>query len=127
MLNVSTVEREVHTENRLVVGVDVSKDKLDLYADHTDPAESRRQELDGEVPNRSGEIESVLQELAGYAEEKDLEGLLVVNRPGDTRINFSRRPVGSVMRLPTPTESTSRRQARSSPGIRVRPTRWTPG
>ena len=81
MLNVSTVEREVHTETRLVVGVDVSKDKLDLYADHTDPAESRRQELDGEVPNRSGEIESVLQELAGYAEEKDLEGLLVICEP----------------------------------------------
>ena len=52
MLNVSTVAREVHTDNLLVVGVDVSKGKLDLYADHTDPAESRRQELDGQVPNR---------------------------------------------------------------------------
>jgi len=81
MLNVSTVEREVHTDNLLVVGVDVSKDKLDLYADHTDPAESRRQELDGQIPNRGDEIEAMLRELATYAEEKSLEGLLVICEP----------------------------------------------
>ena len=81
MLNVSTVAREVHTDNLLVVGVDVSKGKLDLYADHTDPAESRRQELDGQIPNRSDEIEAMLHKLATCAEEKGLEGLLLICEP----------------------------------------------
>ena len=81
MLNVTEVHEEIHTENLLVVGVDVSKDKLDLYADHTDPADNQRQELDGEIPNRSDEIEEMLRRLAGYAEEKGLEGLLVICEP----------------------------------------------
>jgi transposase len=81
MLNVTTVRDEVHTENLLVVGVDVSKDKLDLYAEHTDPPEECRQKLDGQVPNRSDEIKAILRKLAGYAEEKRLEGLLVVCEP----------------------------------------------
>ena len=80
-VNVSTVEREVHTDNLLVVGVDVSKDKLDLHADHTDPVEKLRQELDGEIPNRGDEIEEMLRRLAGCAEEKGLEGLLVICEP----------------------------------------------
>ncbi|MCS4039958.1 IS110 family transposase [Salinibacter ruber] len=81
MLNVTTVRDEVHTENLLVVGVDVSKDKLDLYAEHTDPSENRRQELDSQIPNRSDEIEAMLCEFASYAEERGLEGLLVICEP----------------------------------------------
>lgn len=81
MLNVTNVRREVHTENLLVVGVDVSKNKLDLYAEHTDSAENRLQELDGQIPNRSDEIDAMLRKLAGYAEEKSLEGLLVICEP----------------------------------------------
>ena len=81
MLNVTNVRREVHTENLLVVGVDVSKDKLDLYAEHIDSGENCRQELDGQIPNRNEEIEAMLRELAGYAEERSLEGLLVVCEP----------------------------------------------
>lgn len=81
MLNVTTVRDEVHTENLLVVGVDVSKDKLDLYAEHTDSGENCRQELDGQIPNRNDEIEAMLHEFAGYAEERGLEGLLVVCEP----------------------------------------------
>jgi transposase len=81
MLNVTNVRREVHTENLLVVGVDVSKDKLDLYAEHTDLAVNRHQEVEGQIPNRSGEIEEMLRKLAGYAEEKGLEGLLVICEP----------------------------------------------
>lgn len=81
MLNVTTVRDEVHTENLLVVGVDVSKDKLDLYAEHTDSGENCRQEFDGQIPNRNDEIEAMLRELAGYAEERGLEGLLVVCEP----------------------------------------------
>ena len=81
MLNVSTVEREVHTENRLVVGVDVSKDKLDLYAEHTEPTEDRRYELDDQIRNQTAPIERIFEELADYAEEGGLEGLLVVCEP----------------------------------------------
>ena len=43
--------------------------------------EKLRQELDGEIPNRSDEIEEMLRRLAGYAEEKGLEGLLVICEP----------------------------------------------
>ena len=59
----------------------MSKDKLDLHADHTDPVEKLRQELDGEIPNRGDEIEEMLRRLAGCAEEKGLEGLLVICEP----------------------------------------------
>jgi hypothetical protein len=51
MLNITNVGREVQIENLLIVGVDVSKDKLDLYAEHTDPDETHRQELDGVYSN----------------------------------------------------------------------------
>lgn len=81
MLNVTEVRREVHTADLLVVGVDVSKNKLDFYAEHTDSAEDCRQELNGQIPNRSDEIEEMLPKLAGYAEEKGLEGLLIVCEP----------------------------------------------
>lgn len=81
MLNVTEVRQEIHTENLLVVGVDVSKDKLNLYAKHTDPSENRRQELDGQILNRTDKIEAMLHRLAGYAEQKGLEGLLVVCEP----------------------------------------------
>jgi transposase len=81
MLNITNVRREVQIENLLVVGVDVSKDKLDLYAEHTDSAETHRQELDGELPNRNDQIEAMLRELEEYADEKGLGGLLVVCEP----------------------------------------------
>lgn len=81
MLNVTTVRREVRTEDLLVVGVDVSKNKLDVYADHTDPVEDCRQELSGQIRNRSDEIEEMLRTLASYAEKKALEGLLVICEP----------------------------------------------
>jgi transposase len=81
MLNITDVRREVQIENLLVVGVDVSKDKLDLYAEHTDPAETHHQELDGELPNRNDQIEAMLRELEEYADKKGLDGLLVVCEP----------------------------------------------
>lgn len=34
MLNVTEIREDIHVHNRLVVGVDVSKDKLDAYAKH---------------------------------------------------------------------------------------------
>jgi len=81
MLNITDVRREVQIENLLVVGVDVSKNKLDLYAEHTDPAETHHQELDGELPNRNDQIEAMLRELEEYADKKGLDGLLVVCEP----------------------------------------------
>lgn len=81
MLNVTDVHREVHTENLLVVGVDVSKDKLNLYAEHVRQAETSQREIEGQIPNRTDEIEATLQELADYAEEAGLEGLLVICEP----------------------------------------------
>lgn len=135
MLNITTVRDEVHTENLLVVGVDVSKDKLDLYADHTDPADNQRQELDGEIPNRSDEIEEMLRRLAGYAEEKGLEGLLVICEPTggyeDQLFETARRlghetayANGEHVSKASVIESGA---ASSSPGIRARLTRWTLG
>jgi len=81
MLNVTEVRQEIHTENLLVVGVDVSKDKLDFYAKHAAPTEGRRYELDDQIRNRTAQIEATLTELASYAEEKGLEGLFVVCEP----------------------------------------------
>ena len=81
MLNVTEVHEEIHTENLLVVGVDVSKDKLDLYAEHTEPTEDRRYELDDQIRNQTAPIERIFEELADYAEEGGLEGLLVVCEP----------------------------------------------
>ena len=75
------MRHEVHTEHLLVVGVDVSKDTLDLYAEHTTPARDMREELDGQIPNRTDPIEEMLHELATYAEANGLEGLLVVCEP----------------------------------------------
>jgi len=81
MLNVTEVRQEIHTENRLVVGVDVSKAKLDLYAEHAEPTENRLYKLDDQIRNQTGTIEGALTELAGYAEKNGLEGLLVVCEP----------------------------------------------
>jgi transposase len=81
MLNVTEVRHEIHTENLLVVGVDVSKDKLNLYAEHTEPTDNRRYEIDDQIRNRTAAIEGALEELAGYAEKKGLEGLLVICEP----------------------------------------------
>lgn len=39
------VLQETHTENCLVVGVDVSKDKLDLYAERTEPTSGYEEAL----------------------------------------------------------------------------------
>jgi transposase len=81
MLNVTEVRQEIHTENRLVVGVDVSKAKLDFYAEHAEPTENRLYKLDDQIRNQTGAIEAALTELAGYAEKNGLEGLLVVCEP----------------------------------------------
>lgn len=131
MLNVSTVEREVHTENLLVVGVDVSKDKLDLYADHTDPTESRRQELDGQIPNRSDEIEAMLHKLATYAEEKGLEGLLLICEPTG---GYENQLFETARRLGHETAYANGEHVSKASVIdpesfrdRARQTRWTPG
>lgn len=81
MLNITKVRREVHADNLLVVGVDVSKDTLDLYAELEGASEGQRRKLDGQIPNRLGEIEAVLRTLAARAAEAGLEGLLVVCEP----------------------------------------------
>jgi transposase len=81
MLNITEVRHEVHTEHRLVVGVDVSKDTLDLYAEHTRSAKDLREELNGQIPNRTAPIEEMLHELTTYAEANGLDGLLVVCEP----------------------------------------------
>lgn len=83
MLNITDVRKEVHTENLLTIGVDVSKDKLDAFAEHTrgDRQGGSSQELDAQIPNRTEKIEAMLEEFSAYAEEVGLEGLLVVCEP----------------------------------------------
>jgi len=80
MLNVTEIREEIHVQNRLVVGVDVSKDKLDAYAKHVRSEESGV-ELNDQIPNRTAAIESMLDRWVEYAKENGLEGLLVVCEP----------------------------------------------
>lgn len=80
MLNVTEIREEIHVHNRLVVGVDVSKDKLDAYAKHV-RSEGSGVELSDQIPNRTAAIESTLDQWAEYAKENGLQGLLVVCEP----------------------------------------------
>lgn len=80
MLNVTEIREEIHVHNRLVVGVDVSKDKLDAYAKHVS-SKGSGVELNDQIPNRTAAIESMLDQWAEYAKENGLEGLLVVCEP----------------------------------------------
>lgn len=79
MLNITDVRKEVHTENLLVIGVDVSKDTLDAFAKHAQ--EEGHQELNAQIPNRTAKIEAMLEEFSAYAKEVGLEGLLIVCEP----------------------------------------------
>lgn len=80
MLNVTEIREEIHAHDRLVVGVDVSKDKLDAYAKHVN-ADGNGAELSDQIPNRTAAIESMLSQWVHYAEDNDLKGLLVVCEP----------------------------------------------
>lgn len=80
MLKVTEIREEIHAHNRLVVGVDVSKEKLDAYAKHI-TSEGSTAELNDQIPNRTAAIESMLERWITYAEDKGLEGLLVVCEP----------------------------------------------
>lgn len=80
MLNVTETHEEIHVQDQLVIGVDVSKDKLDAYGKEV-TSTGNSVELSDQISNRTGAIESMLGRWANYAEEKDLEGLLVVCEP----------------------------------------------
>lgn len=80
MLNVTEIHEEIHAQDLLVVGVDVSKDKLDAYGKQV-TSKGSCVELSDQIPNRTGAIESMLGRWSNYAEERALEGLLVVCEP----------------------------------------------
>jgi len=81
MPNVTEIHEEIHAQGRLIVGVDVSKNKLDVYAEHADPGSDTRAKLSDQIPNQTAAIETMLEEWAGYADRHDLDGLLVVCEP----------------------------------------------
>jgi len=81
MPNVTEIHEEIHAQGRLVVGVDVSKDKLDAYGEHADPDSGTRTALSDQIPNQTAAIETMLNEWADYAEQNGLDGLLVVCEP----------------------------------------------
>jgi transposase len=81
MPNITEIHEEIHAQSRLVVGVDVSKDKLNLYAEHADPGSGTRSELRDQIRNQTTAIETMLDEWADYADQNGLDGLLVVCEP----------------------------------------------
>ena len=86
MPNITEIHEEIHAQSRLIVGVDVSKDKLNVYAEHANPGSGTREELDDQIRNRTVAIETMLNEWADYADQNGLNGLLVVCEPtGDKR------------------------------------------
>lgn len=81
MPNITEIHEEIHAQSRLVVGIDVSKDKLNVYAEHADPGSGTRAELDDQIRNQTSAIETMLDEWADYANQNGLDGLLVVCEP----------------------------------------------
>jgi len=81
MPNITEIHEEIHAQSRLIVGVDVSKDKLNVYAEHANPGSGTREELDDQIRNRTVAIETMLNEWADYADQNGLNGLLVVCEP----------------------------------------------
>jgi hypothetical protein len=81
MPNITEIHEEIHAQSRLVVGIDVSKDKLNVYAQHADPGSGTRAELDDQIRNQTSAIETMLDEWADYANQNGLDGLLVVCEP----------------------------------------------
>lgn len=80
MLNVERVRQEINVHDHLVVSFDVSKDWLDGLATHR-IGSAQYQEIEIRLRNRTQAIEQKLHELAGYAEDENLEGLWVICEP----------------------------------------------
>ncbi len=81
MLNVRQIDREVNTDQRLTVCVDVSRDWLDGFALHTHGARGGASTIDVRCRNTMETIEQQPSELYEYAQETGLEGLCVVCEP----------------------------------------------
>jgi transposase len=81
MPNITEIHEEIHAQSRLVVGVDVSKNKLNVYAEHADPGSGTRAELNDQIRNQTTAIETMLDEWGDYANRNGLDGLLVVCEP----------------------------------------------
>lgn len=81
MPNITQITREVNVDNLLVLCFDVSKDRLDGFAEHVDPSGQTVYELVDQCPNRVRAIERKIGEFAGYARQVGLKGLHVVCEP----------------------------------------------
>jgi len=130
MPNITEIHEEIHAQGRLVVGVDVSKDKLNVYAEHADPDSNTRTELDDQIRNRTAAIETMLNEWAGYANQNGLDGLLVVCEPTGGQ---EERLLQTARRLGPETAYVNGEHVAKAGVIdpdsrrdRARPTRWTP-
>lgn len=81
MWNIRETSREVNVAGQLIVSVDVGKHRLEGYAVHPGDASGQPQTVEFACMNRTAAIKDHLEELARYAAEAGLEGLVVVAEP----------------------------------------------
>lgn len=81
MPNVTETHEEIHAQGRFIVGVDVSRNKLNVYAEHASLDCSPRAKRSDQIRNQTAAIETMLAEWAGYVDQNGLDELFVVCEP----------------------------------------------